>query len=143
MIFRRSLLVYGPALGVAAKFAPAFAKTAHHNDGHKLLGDRINHNGKHEIGKAGTATVVADVSNKKVMNMTAGALPVKKVRSAKQMASRDLLFHTVADRDGMRLAQAGTMWYAYCFDDGIDQYCYWYPAVDVVVTDGWVDYLPA
>ena len=28
----------------------------------------------------------------------------------------------------------------YCFDTGTDEYCYWYPATDVVVTDVWVPY---
>jgi hypothetical protein len=30
----------------------------------------------------------------------------------------------------------------YCFDAGLDEYCYWYPATDVVVTDTWVLYVP-
>ena len=40
-----------------------------------------------------------------------------------------------------KLAQAD-LYYAYCFDDGIDEYCYWYPAADVIVTDTWVEYTP-
>jgi hypothetical protein len=25
-------------------------------------------------------------------------------------------------------------------DSGTDEYCYWYPAADVIVTDTWVEY---
>jgi hypothetical protein len=32
------------------------------------------------------------------------------------------------------------VYYGYCFDSGIDEYCYWYPASDVVVADTWVPY---
>lgn len=40
-----------------------------------------------------------------------------------------------------RFAQAD-VYYACCFDDGLDEYCYWYPVSDVVVTDTWVEYSP-
>jgi hypothetical protein len=42
----------------------------------------------------------------------------------------------------IRLAQATDVYYGYCFDTGLDEYCYWYPASDVVVTDRWVVYSP-
>jgi hypothetical protein len=33
-------------------------------------------------------------------------------------------------------------YYGYCFDTPDALECYWYPAEDIVVTDGWVDYVP-
>jgi hypothetical protein len=39
----------------------------------------------------------------------------------------------------IQLAQAD-VYYGYCFDTGIDEYCYWYPSSDVVVTDPWAPY---
>jgi hypothetical protein len=29
------------------------------------------------------------------------------------------------------------VYYGYCFDTVLDEYCYWYPASDVIVTDTW------
>jgi len=47
--------------------------------------------------------------------------------------------HVAANAEHVQLAQAA-VYYAWCFDDGLDEYCYWYPA-DVVVVDGsWVAY---
>jgi hypothetical protein len=37
----------------------------------------------------------------------------------------------------IQIAQAD-VYYGYCLNDGIDEYCYWYPATDVVVTDTWI-----
>jgi hypothetical protein len=42
----------------------------------------------------------------------------------------------------IQLAQVADVYYGYCFDGGLDEYCYWYPAADVVVTDTWVVYVP-
>ncbi len=142
MISRRIALGLVPAIGLLAKAQLAAAKNAHHANGHKLLGDKINQNGLHVIGKAGMQDAVAEVKNKKVINMSAGTLPVHKVRSNRRMAARNDAAAIRQVADGQQLAQA-EVWYAYCFDDGMDQYCYWYPATDVIVTDGWVDYVPA
>ena len=46
-----------------------------------LLGAKINQNGKHEIDRIGNNSVITEVSNKKVVNMSAGSLPVRKVKS--------------------------------------------------------------
>ena len=104
---------------------------------------RSKKNGKHTIGKAGRNAVVAEVQNQKVVNMTAGNLPVRKVKSSRRMASRDSRILSVAASNASQFAQVFVeFWYAYCFDDGFDDYCYWYPASYVVVTDGWVEYVP-
>ena len=113
------------------------AKNAHHNNGHTLLGEKIHKNGKHEIGKIGSNSVVAEVSNDKVVGMSAGNLPVQKVKSSKKMAGADTT--QVAVNGPIKLAQV-TDYYGYCFDTGIDVYCYWYPATDVIVTDPWAPY---
>ncbi|WGR94355.1 hypothetical protein MTX26_33610 [Bradyrhizobium sp. ISRA443] len=115
----------------------AAAKNAHHNNGHNLLGEKIHKNGKHEIGKIGNNPVVAEVSNDKVVGMSAGSLPVQKVKSSKKMAGADTT--QVAANGPIKLAQV-TDYYGYCFDTGVDVECYWYPATDVIVTDPWAPY---
>jgi hypothetical protein len=43
----------------------------------------------------------------------------------------------------LQLAQYDTYYYGYCFDDGYDYDCYWYPAEDVDYQDyTWDDYDP-
>jgi hypothetical protein len=61
------------------------------------------------------------------------------VKSNKKMAEIDSV--KLAANGQFKVAQVD-IYYAYCFDDGVDEYCYWYPAQDVVVTDTWVEYLP-
>jgi hypothetical protein len=119
----------------------AFAKNPHHADGHNLLGAKLNQNGKHEMGKIGNNAVTAEVSNKKVVNMSAGNLPARKVKSSKKMADGGFSRLHLAANGDIQLAQAD-VYYGYCFDVGLDEYCYWYPASDVVVTDTWVVYSP-
>jgi hypothetical protein len=73
--------------------------------------------------------------------MSAGSLPVRKVKSNKKMAAEGVLGGIdVAANGDIRLAQLTDVYYAYCFDTGLDVYCYWYPASDVVVTDTWEPY---
>jgi hypothetical protein len=117
----------------------AFAKNPHHMNGHNALGAKLNQDGKHEVGKAGKNSVSAEVKNKKVVNMSAGSVPVRKVKSNKKMAAMDSI--KLAANSESKVAQTD-IYYAYCFDDGLDEYCYWYPASDVIVTDTWVEYSP-
>lgn len=118
----------------------AVAKNAHHNNGHNLLAAKINQNGKHEIDKIGNNSVVAEVNNKKVVNMSAGNLPVRKVKSNKKMAEAAVGGIKLAANGSIQLAQVIEVYYGYCFDTGLDEYCYWYPASDVIVTDTWIAY---
>jgi hypothetical protein len=120
----------------------AVAKTHLHHDAHALLGAKLKENGKHQIHKIGNNPVTAEVSNSKVVNMTAGNLPVRKVRSKNKMASLQPEIIRVAASGEFKLAQADVYYYGYCFDTPEALECYWYPAVDVIVTDGWVDYVP-
>jgi hypothetical protein len=142
MLNRRVLISLVASIGVLVAGGVALAKNQHHNNGHNLLGAKLNQNGKHEVGKAGNATVTAEVSNKKVVNMSAGSLPVRKVKSKKKMAELGNI--RLAANGEIQLAQAVEVvyYYGYCFDAGLDEYCYWYPAADVIVTDTWVEYTP-
>lgn len=138
--FVLGLLAATPAFAMGGV---AFAKGPHrHHNGHDLLGAKLKQNGKHEVGKAGKETVIAEVNNGKVTAMSAGSLPVAKVKTNKKMArSGSANVHLAAFGD-MQLAQAGDWYYGYCIDwvDYVD--CYWFPASDVIVTDGWVVYSP-
>ena len=118
----------------------ALAKNAHHSNGHNLLAEKIHKNGKHEVGKIGANSVITEVSDDKVVGMSAGSLPVQKVKSNKKMAGFEHL--QIAANGDVQLAQGADVFYGYCFDTGLDVYCYWYPASDVVVTDTWVIYTP-
>ena len=117
----------------------ALAKNQHHHNGHDLLGSKLHQNGKHEIGKAGNTTVVAEVSNKQVMNISAAGLPVRKVKSNKKMVDVAPGATKVAFNGEFQLAEIAEAYYGYCVDAGLDEYCYWYPAADAIVTDTWVE----
>jgi hypothetical protein len=142
MLNRRLLVCLVLSAGIAAAGGIALAKNSHHNDGHNLLGAHLNQDGRHEVHRIGNNVVTADVSNKKVMGMSAGNLPVRKVKSGKKLAAIGLDHLQIAANGDLKLAQAADVYYGYCFDTGLDEYCYWYPAPDVVVTDTWVVYSP-
>jgi len=137
---RRVLMAVAVSAGVLAAGGFAVAKSEHHNNGHNLLGAKLNQNGKHDVTKINNNSVVAEVSNKKVVGMSAGNLPVRKVKSNKKMAEGGIGTMQIAANGDVRLAQMADAYYGYCFDTGLDVYCYWYPATDVVVTDTWVPY---
>ncbi|WP_143199794.1 hypothetical protein [Bradyrhizobium sp. NAS80.1] len=134
---RRAMMAFVIGASLLATAGIAVAKNSHHNNGHNLLGEKIHKNGKHEVGKIGNNSVVAEVSNDKVVGMSAGNLPVQKVKSSKKMAGAETT--QVAANGPIKLAQA-TDYYGYCFDTGVDLYCYWYPAPDVIVADSWAPY---
>jgi hypothetical protein len=142
MLNRRALLSLVACVGLLLAGAAALAKNQHHNNGHNLLGAKINQNGKHAIHKAGNATVIAEVSNKKVVGMSAGSLPVRKVKSNKKMADLGSATIQVAANGEFQLAQIADVYYGYCVDSGSDEYCYWYPADYVIVDGTWVVYTP-
>jgi len=140
MINRRILVSLVLSASMLIVAGSALAKNEHHSDGHNLLGAKLNQNGRHEVGKIGSNSVTAEVSTKMVVNMSAGNLPVKKVKSSKKMAELDHL-QTAANGES-QVAQVADVYYGCCFDTGLDEYCYWYPASDVVVTDTWIVYSP-
>jgi hypothetical protein len=148
MMTRRGVLGLLASASVFATSGVALAKEHHHKDGHSLLGAKLKQNGKHQVDKIGNAAVTAEVTNGKVVGMSAtdpqkGPLPVRKVKSKKKMAALDRPGVIPASAGGgIDLAQDGYLYYAWCFDDGIDLWCYWYPADVVIVDAGWVDYGP-
>lgn len=141
MFNRRGLLAVLALSGVLAVSGIAVAKGPHkHHSGHDALGAKIKQDGKHEVGKAGKETVQAEVKNGKVVNMTAGSLPVMKVKSKKKMAGLVQGNLQLAANGDIQLVQADVWYYGYGFDAGGEEVYYWYTADEVVVTDTWVEY---
>ena len=144
MLNRRHLITTIAGIGLVSAGGLAFAKGPHkHMNGPNALGAKLKQNGKHEMGKAGKETVSAEVNNGKVVNMSAGSLPVKKVKSKKKMAGLDSGNIKLAANGDIKLAQVDVYYYGYGFDTGTEEVYYWYPADYVVVTDSWVEYVPA
>ena len=151
MLNRRTVLNLFVSSTVLTVAGAAFAKNHKHHNGHGLLGNKLKQNGRHQIHKAGQATVSADVNNGKVTALSAnhpqkGNLPVRKVKSRKKMAdiesTRVRVAAAVNGEGGIQLAQiVDYYYYAWCFDDGIDEYCYWFPVEVVIVDDTWVEYI--
>ncbi len=146
MLSRRTIVNLLASSTALALTDVAVAKNPHHKDGHSLLGPRLKQNGRHEVDKAGQAAVSAVVNNGKVTTMSAnhpqkGGLAARKVKSDKKMArSLPDSMRIAANGEGVQLAQA-IVYYAWCFDDGLDEYCYWYPADDIIVDASWVLYV--
>jgi hypothetical protein len=144
MLSRRTVLDLLASCVFFVTAGTAIAKNPHHKNGQSLLGAKLKQNGRHQIDTAGQATVSADVNGGKVTSMSAnhpqkGNLPARKVKSSEKLAETEAQRIQVAANGDVQLAQA-VVYYAWCFDDGLDQYCYWYPA-DVVIVDGsWVAY---
>src|ERR1700736_2016549 len=127
MLNRRGLLTAIAGIGILGVGGVAHAKGPHkHSNGHNALGAKLKQNGKHEVG-----------------NMSAGSLPVKKVKSKKKMAGLESSNIKLAANGDIHLAQVDVYYYAYGFDTGLEEVYYWYPAEDVIVTDTWVEYVPA
>jgi hypothetical protein len=156
MIFdRRTFLALAGSVAFAGS---AFAKQ-NHNDGAKLLGSKINTDGKHELHKGAEHTVFAHVQNKKIASVTAthrtkGELPVKKYKSKKKMVQADGYVHVAEATAGdlvrlvdYQVAQlpGGIVSIGYSVIDpvtGIEE-IYWYDAVMVIdPLTGAVDYVP-
>ena len=145
MLNRRGLVAALALTGILAVGGIAIAKGPHkHQNGHSMLGGKLKQNGKHEVGKAGKESVIAEINNGKVVNMSAGSLPVKKVKTKKKMAGLETGNVQLAANGDIQLAQS-TMeiyYYGYGFDTGAEEYYYWYPAEDVIVTEIWIEYTP-
>ena len=82
-----------------------------------------------------------DVSNGKVVSLIAtdpgkGNLPVRKVKSKKKLA--EMAPGVILAQ--MQLAQYSDYYYGYWFDDGIDEWYYWFTVDVVIVDDTWVEY---
>jgi hypothetical protein len=148
MLTRRAtlgLLVSAAVISNAVAEPAAKKKQQHHKNGQGLAKGKLKQNGRHQIDKAGQASVSADVNSGKVTAMSAshpqkGNLPVRKVKSSKKMAEIDLpRVRLAANTEAIQLAQAEVYYYAWVFDDGVDEYYYWYPADVVIVDASWIE----
>ena len=86
MINRRSALGLIASASTVGVSGVALAKEKHHLNGQALLGEKIKQNGKHKIHTAGKTDVFAEVSNGKVVGMSAAGMQVKKVKSHQKLA---------------------------------------------------------
>ena len=120
------------------------AKHQHkHANGKALLGAKLKQDGKHQVGKLKDRAVVAEVKGGKVKNMSAGDLPMKRVKTKTKMAWNDGGLLRASWSGQVQLAQYDPWYYGYCFDDGYEFYCYWYPEEEVDYQDYyWEDYDP-
>ena len=116
----------------------------HHKNGHNLLGAKLKQDGKHAVGKFKNRDVTAEVKGGKVASMAAGDLAAKRVRTkTKMVQGSGGLIQAAWDGGAFQLAQMDPYYYGYCFDDGIDYDCYWYPREDVVYESyTWDEYDP-
>jgi hypothetical protein len=121
------------------------AKHQHHEkNAHAMLGAKLKQDGKHAVGKFKNRDVTAEVKGGKVVAMAAGDIMPKRVRTRTKMADASGgLIQAAWTGGALQLAQYETYYYGYCFDDGYDYDCYWYPAEDVDYQDyTWDDYDP-
>ena len=150
---RRTFLALAGSVALAGS---AFAAQHIHNDGMKLLGNRIGTDGRHEIHKVGEHTVSVRVQNKKIAGVTVthrtkGEVPVKKYKTSKKMVQGDGYIHTAAETTDnliqptdFRVAQT-IVSVGYSFIDPAtgNEIIYWYPAEMVIdPLTGAVDYIP-
>jgi len=115
----------------------ALAKEKHHLNGNALLGTKIKQNGKHKIHTAGKAVVFAEVSNGKVVGVSAQGMQVKKVKTQQKLAESPGLILV-----GMQLAQTDVYYYGYWIYDPVGDYYYWFTSDVVIVDATWVPYVP-
>ena len=137
MLNRRVVLSLLASVSTLAISSVAFAKEKHHHDGHALLGAKLKQNGKHKIHKAGKADVFAEVSNGKVVSVSAPGMQIKKVKSRKKLAEATPGLILA----GMQLAQTEVYYYGYWVYDDVADYYYWFPAEVVIIDTTWVEYV--
>jgi hypothetical protein len=119
----------------------------HHQDGKKLLGEKIKKNGKHKLDKKGdyeadVEVVKGKVAGVKVKHAKKGDVPVKKYKTSKKMVDAGTI-----QRVAFTLAQAqslGTTWIGYAYiDDYGDEVIYWFPYEMIYDGDtGAIEYVP-
>ena len=130
MISRRSALGLIASASTVAVPEFALAKEKHHLNGNALLGAKIKQNGKHKIHTAGKADVFAEVSNGKVIGVSAAGMQVRKVKTREKLAEATPRLILA----GMQLAQTDVYYYGYWVYDPVYDYYYWFTA-DVVIVD--------
>jgi len=136
MIDRRSALTLIGSASTLGVPELALAKEKHHHNGNALLGAKIKQNGKHKIHTAGKADVFAEVSNGKVVGISAAGMQVKKVKTRQKLADSSGVILA-----GMQLAQADVYYYGYWVYDPVGDYYYWFTSDVVIVDTTWTDYV--
>ena len=118
----------------------------HHQDGKKLLGEKIKKNGNHKLKKgdyeANVEVVKGKVAGMKVKHAKKGDVPVRKYKTTKKMVDAGTV-HQVS----FTLAQTqylGTTWIGYAYyDDYGDEVIYWFPYDMIYDGDtGAIEYVP-
>jgi len=138
MISRRSALGLIATASTVAVPEFALAKEKHHLNGNALLGAKIKQNGKHKIHTAGKADVFAEVSNGKVIGVSAAGMQVRKVKTREKLAEATPRLILA----GMQLAQTDVYYYGYWVYDPVADYYYWFTTDVVIVDTSWVPYVP-
>ena len=147
---RRLLTAIVVILGLFALIDSAVAAPkADHQNGQKLLGDKIKTNGNHVIQKKGPYTASVEVKDGKVAGVHVkhdknGDVPVKKYKTNKNMAQAANV-HQVTSFLSSQDQYLGTVWIGYAYVDayGVET-IYWFP-YDMIL-DGYtgaIDYVPA
>src|SRR5215831_14141796 len=86
MLHRRAVLSLIASASTFSGSQIVLAKEKHQLNGNALLGGKIKQNGKHKIHTAGKADVLAEVSNGKVVGVSAAGMQVKKVKTRQKLA---------------------------------------------------------
>src|SRR5262245_52859493 len=109
MLHRRAVLSLIASAGTLSASQIALAKEKHHHNGNALLGAKIKQNGKHKIHTAGKADVFAEVSNGKVVGVSAAGMQVRKGKTREKLAEATPLLIL----GGIHLAQRDDYYYGY------------------------------
>ena len=91
---------------------------------------------QHKIHKAGNVDVYAEVSNAKVVGVSAAGMQVQKVKSSQKLAKTapELILAS------MQLAQDQIYYYGYWVYDPVADYYYWFTSDVVIVDASWAPY---
>ena len=137
MINRRTALGAIAAVSAIGTSGIALAKEKKHHSGNALLGAKLKQNGKHKIHTAGKAEVFAEVSNGKVVGLSAAGMQVKKVKSKQKLAEA----HPGLTLASVQLAQVDVYYYGYWVYDANYDYYYWFTSDVVIVDNTWIEYV--
>ena len=124
-------------------------KHHNHHDGKQLVGEKIKHEGRHEIDRKGQYAAAVDVKNGKIAGMhvkhdTKGEVPVKKYKTNKDMAKESGGYKPTAFIQ-TQAQYLGTTYIGYSYvDDFGNLEIYWFPYDMILDGDtGAVEYIPA
>jgi len=96
MLHRRAVLSLIASAGTLSASSAREGEAS--SNGNALLGAKIKQNGKHKIHMAGMADVFAEVSNGKVVGVSATGMQVRKVKTRQKLALAQSLIGSSLDR---------------------------------------------